>query len=82
MAFLCRAMPHRSTLSVRTSIIQMMRVVRHGMIRRLLSSRPRVIGEYKGTASAEGYCVDRGALNLSSKEQKWLGSKDISRWDF
>lgn len=34
---------------------------------------PRVEGEYKGTASAEGYSVDGVSLNLSDKDQKWLG---------
>ena len=34
---------------------------------------PGVNGEYKGTASAEGYSVDGVALNLSDKDQKWTG---------
>lgn len=35
---------------------------------------PEVIGEYAGSASAEGYCLKDGAkLNLSDKDQKWLG---------
>lgn len=34
---------------------------------------PEVVGEYQGTASAEGYCLKDGAkLNLSDKDQKWL----------
>jgi len=38
---------------------------------------PHLTGEYKGTASAEGYALDDGtALNLSDKDQKWLGLKD------
>jgi dTDP-4-dehydrorhamnose 3,5-epimerase len=38
---------------------------------------PQVVGEYQGCASAEGYCmVDGTALNLSEKDQKWLGIKD------
>jgi len=37
---------------------------------------PKLEGEYKGTASAEGYTVDGVALNLSEKDQKWLGIKD------
>ena len=37
---------------------------------------PRLEGEYKGTASAEGYSVDGVGLNLSDKDQKWLGLKD------
>ena len=37
---------------------------------------PGVIGEYKGTASAEGYTLADGTpLNLSEKDQKWLGIK-------
>lgn len=38
---------------------------------------PGVIGEYNGTASAEGYSVDGVALNLSDKDQKWPGIKDL-----
>lgn len=34
---------------------------------------PKLSGEYNGTASAEGYSVDGVALNLSDKDQKWLG---------
>lgn len=37
---------------------------------------PKLEGEYKGTASAEGYSVDGAPLNLSDKDQKWLGIKD------
>lgn len=36
---------------------------------------PGVIGEYKGTASAEGYTVDGVVLNLSDKDQMWEGLK-------
>ena len=36
---------------------------------------PKVGGCYQGTASAEGYSVDGVALNLSDKDQKWLGLK-------
>ncbi len=39
---------------------------------------PGVEGTYKGTASADGYMLDDGtALNLSIKDQKWLGLKYI-----
>ena len=38
---------------------------------------PGVKGIYKGTASAEGYCLDGVELNLSDKDQKWLGIKDV-----
>ena len=34
---------------------------------------PRLTGIYNGTASAEGYTVDGTPLNLSDKDQKWLG---------
>ena len=33
----------------------------------------KVEGEYRGTASAQGYSVDGVRLNLSDKDQKWLG---------
>lgn len=36
---------------------------------------PKLVGEYKGNASAEGYTVDGVPLNLSEKDQKWLGIK-------
>ncbi len=36
---------------------------------------PKLVGEYKGNASAEGYKVDGVPLNLSEKDQKWLGIK-------
>lgn len=41
---------------------------------------PRVVGTYKGTASAEGYSVDGVELNLSDKDQKWLGLKDTFKF--
>ena len=38
---------------------------------------PQLVGEYKGNASAEGYQLEDGtALNLSDKDQKWVGLKD------
>lgn len=40
-------------------------------------SWPQVVGAYNGTASAEGYAMTDGTLlNLSEKDQKWLGIKD------
>ena len=40
---------------------------------------PHVIGEYQGTASAEGYRLEDGTkLNLSDKDQKWEGLKTIN----
>ena len=38
---------------------------------------PQVVGTYHGTPSAEGYTLADGTpLNLSEKDQKWLGFKD------
>lgn len=37
---------------------------------------PKLDGEYKSTANAEGYSLDGRTLNLSDKDQKWLGLKD------
>ncbi|MCD8011744.1 MAG: dTDP-4-dehydrorhamnose 3,5-epimerase [Lachnospiraceae bacterium] len=42
---------------------------------------PGVVGEYQGTASAEGYKLESGeSLNLSDKDQKWLGLKDTFKF--
>lgn len=42
---------------------------------------PELNGEYKGSASAEGYTLEDGtALNLSDKDQKWLGLKDTFKF--
>lgn len=41
---------------------------------------PMLEGEYKGTASAEGYTIDGTPLNLSEKDQKWLGIKDTFKF--
>ena len=42
---------------------------------------PELLGEYKGTASAEGYILEDGTkLNLSDKDQKWLGFKDTFKF--
>ena len=41
---------------------------------------PGLTGEYRGTASAEGYTVDGVSLNLSEKDQKWLGIKDTFKF--
>lgn len=41
---------------------------------------PKLEGEYRGSASAEGYTVDGVALNLSDKDQKWLGIKDTFKF--
>lgn len=38
---------------------------------------PEVMGEYKGSASSEGYTLTDGTpLNISEKDRKWLGFKD------
>ena len=41
---------------------------------------PMLKGDYKGTASAEGYTIDGVSLNLSEKDQKWLGIKDTFKF--
>ena len=42
---------------------------------------PHLVGKYQGTPSAEGYQLDDGTpLNLSDKDQKWLGLKDTFRF--
>ena len=39
---------------------------------------PEVVGEYQGTASAEGYSLKDGTkLNLSEKDQKWPGMEKM-----
>ena len=37
---------------------------------------PGVMGEYNGTASAEGYTMDGVPLTLSEKDQKWLNLRE------
>ena len=42
---------------------------------------PQLTGEYHGSASAEGYMLADGTpLNLSDKDQKWVGLKDTFRF--
>ena len=42
---------------------------------------PELIGTYNGTASAEGYTLADGTkLNLSDKDQMWLGFKDTFKF--
>ncbi len=42
---------------------------------------PQVVGTYAGTASAEGYTLADGTpLNLSDKDQKWVGIKDTFKF--
>ena len=42
---------------------------------------PELVGEYNGTASAQGYTLKDGTpLNLSDKDQKWSGLKETFRF--
>lgn len=41
---------------------------------------PGVVGEYKGSAGAEGYSLDGAPLNLSDKDQKWPGINEIFKF--
>ena len=41
---------------------------------------PRLKGVYQGNAGAVGYTVDGVSVNLSDKDQKWLGIKDTFRF--
>ena len=42
---------------------------------------PQLKGEYNGTASAEGYTLEDGTkLNMSEKDQKWLGIRDTFKF--
>ena len=42
---------------------------------------PELKGDYKGSASGDGYFLEDGTpLNLSDKDQQWLGLKDTFRF--
>lgn len=42
---------------------------------------PEVQGEYKGNANVEGYTFTDGtALNLSEKDQQWMGLKETFKF--
>lgn len=41
---------------------------------------PLLEGEYKGTASADGYTIDGVMLNLSEKDQKWEGIAKVFKF--
>ena len=41
---------------------------------------PKLEGQYLGTAHAVGYTVDGAPLNLSEKDQKWLGIKNTFKF--
>lgn len=43
---------------------------------------PQLTGEYKGTASSDGYQLEDGtSLNLSDKDQLWAGLKDTFQFN-
>ncbi len=44
-------------------------------------SWPRVEGEYRGNACAQGYTLDGVPLNLSDKDQKWPGIREAFRFE-
>lgn len=41
---------------------------------------PMLSGKYKGTSSADGYVMDGVPLNLSDKDQQWLGLADTFKF--
>ena len=42
---------------------------------------PQIVGEYSGSASADGYTLEDGTpLKLSEKDQKWSGLKDTFKF--
>ena len=41
---------------------------------------PGVIGSYSGSASALGYSIDGVPLNLSERDQKWVGLRDTFKF--
>ncbi len=41
---------------------------------------PGITGSYQGSASAQGYSLDGCSLNLSDKDQRWLGLKDTFKF--
>ena len=41
---------------------------------------PGIEGKYRGNADAEGYTVYNAPLNLSEKDQKWLGIRDTFKF--
>lgn len=42
---------------------------------------PKVEGKYKGSANAEGYSIEGTLLNLSEKDQKWLGIRETFKFE-
>lgn len=41
---------------------------------------PKLEGEYNGSACSAGYTIDGVPLNLSDKDQKWIGIKDTFKF--
>ncbi len=41
---------------------------------------PKLAGEYRGTAGAAGYTVDGAALQLSDRDQRWPGIREVFRF--
>lgn len=42
---------------------------------------PKLLGKYNGSASSEGYTLEDGtSLNLSQKDQKWLGLRETFKF--
>ena len=42
---------------------------------------PELKGEYRGTPAAEGYIMEDGTpLNLSEKDQEWLGLRETFKF--
>ena len=41
---------------------------------------PGIVGEYKGSASSEGYSLGGVSLNLSDKDQRWQGIRDTFKF--
>ena len=42
---------------------------------------PQLVGDYQGSPSAAGYQLEDGTpLNLSDKDQQWLGLKDTFKF--
>ena len=67
-----------SVISVMISTIRMMRAAWNDP--EIGISWPKLTGEYRGSASGEGYMVDGVALNLSEKDEKWLGIRDTFKF--
>lgn len=70
-----------STISVMTSITRTMREGLAWNDPEIGIKWPQLTGEYQGSASAAGYELEDGTkLNLSEKDQMWLGLRDTFRF--